>query len=63
LRSGELLDVSTTNALELGIDIGSLDAVIISGYPGAMISTWQQAGRAGRKENDSIIYLWPLKIH
>ncbi|MBC7117523.1 MAG: DEAD/DEAH box helicase [Methanobacteriaceae archaeon] len=57
LRSGELLGVSATNALELGIDIGSLDAVIISGYPGTMISTWQQTGRAGRKENDSIIIL------
>ncbi|BDH79552.1 MAG TPA: DEAD/DEAH box helicase [Methanothermobacter sp.] len=57
LRNGELLGVSTTNALELGIDIGTLDTVIISGYPGTMISTWQQAGRAGRKENDSIIIL------
>ncbi|MEM4525424.1 MAG: DEAD/DEAH box helicase [Methanothermobacter sp.] len=61
LRNGELLGVSTTNALELGIDIGSLDAVIISGYPGTMISTWQQAGRAGRKENDSIIVLVAFK--
>ena len=47
LKSGKYLGVTCTNALELGIDIGSLDAVIISGYPGTMISTWQQAGRAG----------------
>lgn len=57
LRDGSLLGVTTTNALELGIDIGSLDAVIISGYPGTMISTWQQAGRAGRNRNDSLVIL------
>jgi DEAD/DEAH box helicase domain-containing protein len=57
LKSGELVGVITTNALELGIDIGSLDAVIISGYPGTMISTWQQAGRAGRKNNNSLVVL------
>ncbi|HMK54717.1 MAG TPA: DEAD/DEAH box helicase [Methanobacteriaceae archaeon] len=57
LKTGKLLGVTTTNALELGIDIGSLDAVIISGYPGTMISTWQQAGRSGRKNNDSLVLL------
>ncbi|MDP3065789.1 MAG: DEAD/DEAH box helicase, partial [Methanobacteriaceae archaeon] len=57
LKTGKLLGVTTTNALELGIDIGSLDAVIISGYPGTMISTWQQAGRSGRKNNDSIVVM------
>ena len=57
LKTGQLLGVTTTNALELGIDIGSLDAVIISGYPGTMISTWQQAGRSGRKINDSLVVL------
>ncbi len=57
LRSGELVGVTTTNALELGINIGSLDAVIISGYPGTMISTWQQAGRSGRKHKDSLVVL------
>lgn len=57
LRSGDLIGVTTTNALELGINIGSLDAVIISGYPGTMISTWQQAGRSGRKHNDSLVVL------
>ena len=49
LKSRKYLGVTCTNALELGINIGSLDAVIISGYPGTMISTWQQSGRAGRK--------------
>uniref|UniRef100_UPI0038703C8B Zn-binding domain-containing protein n=1 Tax=Methanobrevibacter sp. TaxID=66852 RepID=UPI0038703C8B len=49
--------VTCTNALELGIDIGSLDAVIISGYPGTMISTWQQAGRAGRSNQKSLAIL------
>lgn len=57
LRNQELLGVTTTNALELGINIGSLDAVIISGYPGTMISTWQQAGRSGRKKNDSLVVM------
>lgn len=56
-KNGNILGVSATNALELGIDIGDLDAVIISGYPGTVISTWQQAGRAGRRQNDSIAVL------
>ncbi|MEE3491261.1 MAG: helicase-related protein, partial [Methanobrevibacter sp.] len=55
LKEGKLKGVVTTNALELGINIGSLDSVIISGYPGTLISTWQQAGRAGRKNQQSII--------
>ena len=57
LKSGKYLGVACTNALELGIDIGSLDAVIISGYPGTMISTWQQAGRAGRSNQKSLAIL------
>lgn len=53
LKSGYLKGVTSTNALELGIDIGSLDSVLISGYPGTIISTWQQAGRAGRGTDES----------
>ena len=56
-RAQKLIGIASTNALELGIDIGSLDSVIISGYPGTVISTWQQAGRAGRTSADSIVTL------
>lgn len=57
LKSRKYLGVTCTNALELGIDIGSLEAVIISGYPGTMISTWQQSGRSGRSKQKSIAIL------
>ena len=57
LKTKKLIGVVSTNALELGIDIGSLDSVIISGYPGTVISTWQQAGRAGRGTSDSLVTL------
>jgi DEAD/DEAH box helicase domain-containing protein len=57
LKEGSMKGVVSTNALELGIDIGSLDAAIISGYPGTMMSARQQAGRAGRKGGESLAIL------
>jgi DEAD/DEAH box helicase domain-containing protein len=54
LRNGEILCVVATNALELGIDIGDLDAVVCVGYPGSIAATWQRFGRAGRRGSRSI---------
>ena len=57
LASGKLLGVVATNALELGIDIGTLEATVLSGYPGSIASTWQQAGRSGRGKEEAISFL------
>ncbi|MDR3698520.1 MAG: DEAD/DEAH box helicase [Candidatus Sulfopaludibacter sp.] len=57
LRDGQIRAVVATNALELGIDIGSLDAVVMAGYPGTIASTWQRAGRAGRRKGTSATVL------
>nr|WP_230986844.1 DEAD/DEAH box helicase [Cohnella fermenti] len=57
LRSGEIRGVVSTNALELGIDIGQLQACVLNGYPGSIASTWQQSGRAGRRHTSSVTFL------
>ena len=57
LREGKVLGVVSTNALELGIDIGSLQAAVLTGYPGTIASTWQQLGRAGRTDQPSLAVL------
>ena len=57
LRSRDVMGVVSTNALELGIDIGDLEACIMVGYPGSIASTWQQAGRAGRRMGQSFAIL------
>ncbi len=57
LRSREVMGVVATSALELGIDIGDLEAAILCGYPGSIASTWQQAGRAGRRTGLSVAVL------
>ena len=56
LRAGRVDAVVSTNALELGIDIGALDACVLCGYPGTIASAWQQAGRAGRRKSESIVF-------
>ena len=57
LRDGEVLGVVSTNALELGVDIGRLDVAILAGYPGSVAATWQQIGRAGRRGGVSVAVL------
>ncbi len=57
LRGGDIIGVVSTNALELGVDIGQLQACVITGYPGSIASTWQQAGRAGRRQEESVVVM------
>jgi DEAD/DEAH box helicase domain-containing protein len=57
LRQGQIRGVVTTSAMELGIDVGSLDAVVMAGYPGTIAATWQRAGRAGRRSGSSCAVL------
>ena len=57
MRNGDLVGVVATNALELGIDIGGLDTTVLTGYPGSVASTWQQAGRSGRTHEGALSIL------
>ena len=57
LREGKIYGVVSTNALELGVDIGQLQVCVMTGYPGSIASTWQQAGRAGRRHGESLVIL------
>jgi len=57
LRDGQIRGVVSTSALELGIDVGSLDTVVMAGYPGTIAATWQRAGRAGRRSGSSCVVL------
>ncbi|MDQ0228804.1 DEAD/DEAH box helicase [Metabacillus malikii] len=57
LRNGDILGVVSTNALELGVDIGQLQVCIMTGYPGTIASAWQQAGRAGRRQGEAVIIM------
>lgn len=57
LRNGDIYGVVSTNALELGVDIGQLQVCVMTGYPGTIASAWQQAGRAGRRQGEALIFM------
>lgn len=57
LRNGDIYGVVSTNALELGVDIGQLQVCVMAGYPGTIASAWQQAGRAGRRQGEALIFM------
>lgn len=57
LRNGDIYGVVSTNALELGVDIGQLQVCVMTGYPGTIASSWQQAGRAGRRHGESLVIM------
>lgn len=57
LRKGDIYGVVSTNALELGVDIGQLQVCVMTGYPGSVSSVWQQAGRAGRRQGESLVIM------
>ncbi len=57
IKNKKLLGITATSALELGIDVGTLDAVILVGYPGSIMQTWQRIGRSGRKQQDALVCL------
>ena len=57
LQSGRLLGLTSTTAMELGVDVGDLEATILTGYPGSRASTWQQAGRSGRRDRRALSVL------
>lgn len=57
LREGSIYGVVSTNALELGVDIGQLQVCVMTGYPGTIASSWQQAGRAGRRHDESLVIM------
>jgi DEAD/DEAH box helicase domain-containing protein len=60
LFEGDLIGVTATNALELGVDVGGLDATVLTGYPGTIASAWQQAGRSGRTQDEALSILVAL---
>lgn len=61
LREGSIAAAVATNALELGVDLGGLDTVVMDGFPGTLAAMWQRAGRAGRRDRDALVVLIPAE--